>query len=432
MTVISQIEDLQAIFRSSPDLYLILNTSLEIVEVSDAYLFATHARRDEIVGMNIFDAFPDNPNDPQATGVNNLNDSLQRVLKTGMADTMAVQKYSIRNPAILDNPFEVRYWSPHNSPVFDANGELKFIIHKVEDVTEYIHLKQVGLKQIKITDELRFHAGKLEVEVYKRAQQLQEANRLLREEKERADKASNIKSAFLAAMSHEIRTPLNGIIGMTEILMDSLVLDDQREALDIIRVSGETLMSIINDILDFSKLESGQIAINNSEFTLRQLVDETFEMVTPQVKMKAISIQKIIPEKMPDCFIGDPVRIRQVLTNLVGNASKFTEKGKISLKISYEEDGENNLFVTFEVQDTGIGFDSNVRDNLFHAFYQGDASMTKKYGGTGLGLAISKQLVEVMGGVIGADSTPGKGSTFWFRLPLTVCQVRTESEQSII
>lgn len=414
------LQDLTNIFRSSPDLYLVLDDSLKIVEVSEAYLLATNTTREEILGKNIFEIFPDNPDDPYATGVQNLTDSLLRVIKSGVPDTMAVQKYDIRKPSALGGGFETRYWSPHNSPVLDEHGKVKYIIHKVEDVTEYIRLKQVGLKQVQLADELRTQAGKLEIEIYKRAQQLQEANKQLRLAKESADKANNIKSAFLAAMSHEIRTPLNGIISMTELLLETQVDSEQKDALDIIKLSGEALMAIINDILDFSKLESGQVTIDIVEFNIKQLIEESLEIVTPHIKKKGLTVKKILDRNLPEFVYGDPGRIRQVLTNLLSNATKFTDKGGIILSVSVSFNDANIPLVYFEIQDTGIGFTPAVKSHLFHAFYQGDNSMTKKYGGTGLGLAISKQLVEVMGGNIDAESTLGKGSKFWFTLPLCV------------
>ena len=184
--------DYTAIFRASPDLYLILNSQFEIVEVSEAYLHATMVERDAILGRGIFDVFPDNPNDPTATGVKNLRASLMSVLKNKAPNAMAVQKYDIRRPASEGGGFEERYWSPINLPVLGENKEVEYIIHRVEDVTEFVRLKKLGSEQLKITEELRTRAGEMEVEIYRRAQEIQETNKQLQAAKERAEDALSL------------------------------------------------------------------------------------------------------------------------------------------------------------------------------------------------------------------------------------------------
>jgi signal transduction histidine kinase/CheY-like chemotaxis protein len=411
--------DFLNILRSSPDLYLILNHKLEIVEVSEAYLAATMVKRKDIIGQGIFEVFPDNPNDPAATGVNNLRASLERVLQNKTADTMAVQKYDIRRPLSKGGGFEERYWSPHNSPVLDENNTVKFIIHRVEDVTEHIRLSE--------------SKSQMEIEIYKRAQELQETNQKLRIANVEAQEANRAKSAFLAAMSHEIRTPLNGIIGMTSLLLNSEIPADIRDSVEIMHVSGENLLHVINDILDFSKIEAGHLDIEQIDFDVYHLVDEVTDIIGTQVYKKRLELGVDIDADVPTWLNGDPSRIHQVLLNLLSNAVKFTEHGEISIKVKigndYALDDKNKLSVLFEVSDSGIGMPAEVQSRIFQPFSQGDASVTRRYGGTGLGLSISKRLIEIMGGAMEVESTFGKGSVFKFMLPLGLCPARPQASK---
>ncbi|HTA71267.1 MAG TPA: ATP-binding protein [Bryobacteraceae bacterium] len=246
------------------------------------------------------------------------------------------------------------------------------------------------------------------------AQELERKNEELESALVTAREATQLKSRFLANMSHEIRTPMNGVLGMTDFLLGTSLTAEQQEFAGSIKKSADALLTLINDILDLSRIEAGKLRLDRIPFSLAATVEESSSLFALQARTKGLDFSIAVSGDLPDMLVGDAGRIRQVLTNLIGNAVKFTDSGRIDVEAEMVRPTEDGFLIRFSVRDTGIGIPPEQQSRLFESFTQGDGSSTRKYGGTGLGLSISKQLVELMDGELGVESRPGEGSRFWF------------------
>ena len=398
---VSPAPDFRALFESAPGLYLVMTPSFEIVATSDAYLRATMTTRGAILGRRLFDVFPDNPDDPSATGVRNLTTSLNRVLRDKRPDAMAIQKYDIRRPDSEGGSFEERYWSPVNSPVLGPDGEVMYLMHRVEDVTDFIRLKQQGRQQEVFNEALRIRNERMESEVYLRAR-----------ERDEAQAANRAKDDFLAMLGHELRNPLAAIASATEILKRlGTTTGAAGQSRAVIERQVRHLKRLVDDLLDAARVQAGKVTLDRRPLDLAEAVHRAVSVV----QSTDPAIQHVVQvDAQPVGVSFDPARLEQVVVNLLTNALKFTPAGG-AIRVGVRAGADTAILV---VEDEGIGIPEDVLPRIFDLFFQGERTAARSEGGLGIGLTLVKTLTELHGGTVEARTGgPGLGSAFVIRLP---------------
>lgn len=409
--------DFRLLFESAPGLFLVLDPGLRIVAVTDAYAQATLTERGQILGCAVFEIFPDNPNDPDAEGVRNLRVSLDRVLRERVTDTMPVQRYDVRRP---DGKFEERFWSPTNSPVLDPNGNVSYIIHRVEDVTEFVRLRASDAAQQRETAELRATTQEMEQEVFARTHEVAESSRKLKEANAeladlyaRARELDDLKSQFFANISHELRTPLMLILEPARKLLASRgPQEPEHDSLELIVRNAQVLLRHVNNLLDAARLEAGAVQPNYTH------VD-----VAEHVRLGTAFFESVAADREIDFSVHsnqavtaalDPEHLQQILVNLLSNAFKFTQPdGTVRCSVSAGPDDR----VTIEVADSGPGIPLEQRAAVFERFRQAEGGPTRVVGGTGLGLSIVRDLVGLHHGRVTVTDAPEGGALVIVDLP---------------
>ncbi|MBA0883418.1 ATP-binding protein [Flavobacterium undicola] len=415
--------DFQKVFQSIPSLFLILSTDLSILDLNDSYEKATMKKKEEMIGRNLFEVFPDNPDDKHADGVANLSKSLHSVLKEKEPHTMAVQRYDVQR---ADGVFEVRYWCPINIPVLNSENEVDYIIHRVEDVTEFITLKNEQSKNDAIAMGLQKKVDEMEVEIIKRSREIQKLNfeleqkvrerteTILKREKTLAKQNEILKSQnkeleqFTYITSHDLQEPLRSLVCFTELFEKEFTgkLDGNGDLyIDFISKSSRRMQELVKGLLDYSRIGREK---QLGESDCNQIVKDVLsDMAITLAESKA----KISVDDLPE-LKGYAVELRQLFQNLISNAIKFRKKEVApEVKIAVQEEEKNWLF---SIQDNSIGIDERDMHKLFIIFKR--LNNRDDYEGTGIGLAHCKKIVELHGGTIWAESKLGEGSTFKFTI----------------
>jgi signal transduction histidine kinase len=394
--------DFRLLFESSPDVLLVLlpdSPRFTLVAATESRLLATHTTR-ETLGQGLFELFPDNPDDPAATGTNNLRASLERVLATRTADTMAVQKYDIRGP---DGTFQAKYWSPKNIPVLGAAGEVLYILHRVEDVTELVQASELG-------EVLRDRTRQMEREVVSRSRELAEANRSLREANTRLGELDAAKTAFFSNVSHEFRTPLTLILGPVEHALEGSSALGGEDLAGVHR-NALRLLRLVNSLLDFSRLEAGKLGLTFAPVDLATMtagIAAAFQSLFDEAGLRL----RIDCPPLPEAVYVDAAQWEKIVMNLLSNAFKFTFEGEIFVGQSFRGD---HLELT--VRDTGTGIPRHELPRIFERFHRVEGARGRSFEGSGIGLSLVHELVRLHEGTVSVESEPGRGTTFTVSLP---------------
>jgi signal transduction histidine kinase len=389
---------LKSFFESLPGLFLILTPDLKIVTASDAYLKATMTTREGIIGRDLFEVLPDNPDDPGATGGPNLRASLERVRQSAAPDTMAIQRYDVRRP---DGSFEEHYWSPINAPVLGPERQVEYIIHRVEEVTEFVKRRSQPAGD---PAGLQARMEQMEAEIFQRTQAVQTANRQLQV-------ANRELEAFSYSVSHDLRAPLRHIDGFAQLLgkhLDPALDDTARRYLTTITSSAKRLGVLIDELLVFSRM--GRTELHRTAVDTRALIDEVVRELQPEAQGRRIEWRI---DALP-VVQADPVMWRQVWSNLLGNALKYSRRREIArIEITHRSDATDGH--VFAVRDNGAGFQMEYAGKLFGVFQR--LHNANEFEGTGIGLANVRRIVERHGGRVWAEGRPDEGATFSFSLP---------------
>jgi len=403
--------EFQALFESAPGLYLVLRPEdFRIVAVSDAYLRATMTEHSRIIGKTLFEVFPDDPTDPYADGVRNLRASLERVRATRLADVMAVQRYPIPRPESLGGGFEERWWSPINSPVLGNDGQISFIIHRVEDVTPFIQQMQQEGKEVEGLRLIESRAQHMAAEILLRGQELQLVNEQLRQVQKKLQAANRELKDFASIVSHDLKSPLRAVATLASWIQTDYadkVDEEGRENLAEMRKRLARMDRMIDGILDYSRV--GRIDENYEPVPLQETLAEVIRDLNPP-RDAEINIDSGLP-----VISGNPVRVRQLFQNLIGNALKHGRRTGLEIRVSCVDLG---TVWRFGVTDHGPGIEERHVERIFKMFQT--LAPKDKTDSTGIGLAIAKRIVEQAGGRIWVESQPGHGSTFHFTWPKQV------------